>query len=100
MPFGEATLPCRILEDPVDHPFYLERYEASRSDSPFNTQLYARRNFEWGVLSYMGTKRFRKGPGGVTDDDLEGSRLADSLVCDLRLSEEIVARLGSCGGLG
>jgi hypothetical protein len=99
-PFGGGTLPCRILEDPVDHAFYLARYELTRRDSPFNERLYARRNFDGSILSYLGNTRFRKDASGVTQDGLEPAKLGESLVSDLGLSEEIVERLGRCGGLG
>jgi hypothetical protein len=32
----------RLLDDPVSHDFYLERYERSRVDSPFNGMVVAR----------------------------------------------------------
>jgi N-hydroxyarylamine O-acetyltransferase len=98
-PFGEATLPCRLLDDPVDHAFYLERYELSRHGSPFNEQLYARRNLDGELLSYLGSSRFRKRASGARREDLEPEALATSLVRDLGLSSEIVARLRGSGAL-
>ena len=43
---SQEMMPCRLLEDPVDLPFYLKRYEISREMSPFNASLYGRRNRE------------------------------------------------------
>jgi N-hydroxyarylamine O-acetyltransferase len=98
-PFGDGVLPCRLLDDPVDHAFYLERYELSRRISPFNEHLYARRNFAGELLSYLGSSRFRKRASGVHRDDLERDSLAASLVSDLGLSTEIVAGLRASGAL-
>ncbi|MBW2414277.1 MAG: arylamine N-acetyltransferase [Deltaproteobacteria bacterium] len=101
VPMGDSTIPCRLLEDPVGHSFYLERYEITRAPdkSPFNQALYARKNFDGAVLAYLGRTRFWKRPGGVESAELEPDALARSLCDDLGLSEEIVDRLGRCGGL-
>jgi N-hydroxyarylamine O-acetyltransferase len=98
---GDGTIPCRLLRDPVDHAYYGERYELTRDPdkSPFNRALYATRNADSAVLSYMGGKRFLKRPGGVDANDLAARELADSLVGELGLSEEIVERLRRAGGL-
>lgn len=100
--FGDTFLACRILEDPVDHPFYLERYEITRSldQSPFNTALYAQRGFPGGrVLTYLGTSRFWKNAEGVEKTELSADELAQSLVAELGLSEEIVEELRAAAAL-
>jgi arylamine N-acetyltransferase len=98
---AEGTMPCRLLDDPVDHAFYLERYELTRAPdrSPFNQRLYARRNAEGAVLSYIGRTRFWKRPEGIESAEFRPEALADSLVTELGLSEEIVERLRALGGL-
>ena len=101
MPMGDGTIPCRLLLDPVDHAYYRTRYEVTRDPdkSPFNRGLYATRNFEGSILTYMGRTRFRKRPGGVDSQELTPEDLASSLVEEFGLSQEIVARLGRAGGL-
>lgn len=86
---------CRLVDDLVDHAFYLERYELTRSadGSPFNRFLYARRDLDGVVLAYVGRTRFRKTLEEVEAQELEPEALARSLVEELGLSEEIVADL-------
>jgi N-hydroxyarylamine O-acetyltransferase len=102
LPASEApSFVCRLLDDPVDHVFYLERYDVTRTPdrSPFNLSLYARRDQDGVVLSYLGRTRFRKTAEGVEPEELEPDDLARSLVEELRLSEEIVAELRKHDGL-
>ena len=54
------TMPCRLMNDPVDETFYLERYEISRGYSVFNNALYARRNFPGRLVSFVGNTRHEK----------------------------------------
>ena len=93
------TLPCRLMDDPVDEAFYLERYEISRGYSVFNNALYARRNFPGRLVSFVGRTRFEKTAAGVTNAELAPDALCKALVEELGLSEQIVARLAACGGL-
>ncbi len=83
-------MPCRLLIDPVDHAFYLERYEASREISPFNERFYARRNFDDSLVSYVGNTRFVKTAAGVEAADMSDADLAAAVVRELGLSEAIV----------
>lgn len=94
------TMPCRLMSDPVDEAFYLERYEISRGVSVFNSALYARRNFPGRLVSYAGTTRFEKTAAGVTSRALDPDELGAALVAELGLSRAIVARLAELGGLG
>lgn len=94
------TMPCRLLSDPVDEAFYLERYEISRGESVFNTALYARKNFPGRLVSIAGSTRFEKTAAGVTSRGLDPGELRDALVSELGLSRAIVARLAALGGLG
>ncbi len=100
MSMSADTMPCRLLRDPVDETFYLERYEISRGVSVFNAGLYARRNFPGRLVSFAGTTRFEKTASGVTSRALAPDELRAALVTELGLSEAIVARLAACGGLG
>lgn len=98
----QANFPCRLFEHVVDHPFYLARYEITRAPdkSPFNQALYATRNTEGAVLSYLGRTRIWKRPGAIEQSELDDRALARSLVEELGLSESIVAELAAAHALG
>jgi N-hydroxyarylamine O-acetyltransferase len=98
-PQSTGTMPCRLVNDPVDHGLYLERYEWSRKTSPFNRNLYAVRNAGDSVLSFLGRNRFWKTGDGVSQTELDEDGLAEALVGDLGLSREIVEELRAHGGL-
>ena len=93
------TMPCRLMNDPVDEAFYLDRYEISRGYSVFNNALYARRNFPGRLVSFVGHVRNEKTASGVTRRELAPAELRKALVEELGLSEAIVARLSACCGL-
>ncbi|MGH2901482.1 MAG: arylamine N-acetyltransferase [Solirubrobacteraceae bacterium] len=93
------TMPCRLMDDPVDEAFYLDRYEISRGYSVFNNALYARRNFPGRLVSFVGRMRHEKTATGVASRELTLDELRKTLVEELGLSEVIVARLVACGGL-
>jgi hypothetical protein len=95
-----GTMPCRLMNDPVDQAFYLERYEVSRGYSVFNTALYARRNFPGRLVTFTGRKRFEKTPSGVTSRELEPAELRESLVREMGYSAAIVAELEKTAGFG
>ena len=45
-PFLDEMIGCLLLDDDVSAEHYLARYEWSRGMSPFNTAVYATRNFD------------------------------------------------------
>ena len=92
-----GTMPCRLLEDPVEHSFYLARYEISREMSPFNVALYARRNLEGRLVSFLGRNRFSKSKAGIESAELADEDLSIALRRDLGLSAELVSRLREVG---
>jgi arylamine N-acetyltransferase len=94
------TLPCRLMQDPVDEAFYFERYEISRGYSVFNTALYARRNFPGRLVSFIGRERFEKTVAGVTGGKLSDSELRAALVQEMGYSPAIVAELEKTAGYG
>ncbi len=94
------TMPCRLMQDPVDEAFYLERYEISRGYSVFNTALYARRNFPGRLISFTGRTRHEKTASGVTSRTLSDSELHNALVAELGYSEQIVSELEKTAGYG
>ena len=89
------TLPCRLMDDPVDEAFYLERYEISRGYSVFNNALYARRNFPGRLVSFVANTRHEKTAAGIASRVLAPAELERALVEELGLSEAIVARLAA-----
>jgi N-hydroxyarylamine O-acetyltransferase len=96
---SQDTMPCRLMDDPVDEAFYLERYEISRDYGVFNTALYARRNFDERLVSFFGRTRFEKTAAGVTSRELSADELRAALVGEIGFSEAIIARLEAARGL-
>ena len=94
------TMPCRLMQDPVDEAFYLERYEISRGYSVFNTALYARRNFPGRLVSLTGRTRHEKTASGVGSRALSDTEVHDALVGELGYSERIVSELEKSAGYG
>ncbi len=83
--------PCRILEDPVEHALYLERYEISRELSPFNTALYAQRNTRSGRVAFLGSTRIEtRLDGSRTAEPLAPEPLRAALTQDIGLSKAIL----------
>ncbi|HTO69786.1 MAG TPA: arylamine N-acetyltransferase [Myxococcota bacterium] len=94
------TMPCRLMQDPVDEPFYLARYEISRGYSVFNNALYARKNFPGRLVSFVAKTRHEKTSAGVTSRELALPELRRALVDELGYSEAIVAELEKTAGFG
>jgi hypothetical protein len=91
-------MPCRLMQDPVDEAFYLDRYEISRGYSVFNTALYARRNFPGKLVSYVGLQRFEKTASGVTARELSPAEVERGLGEELGYSRAIIRELASSAG--
>ncbi|MFI5316957.1 MAG: hypothetical protein ACHQ6T_14750, partial [Myxococcota bacterium] len=94
------TMPCRLMQDPVDEAFYLDRYEISRGYSVFNTALYARKNFPGRLVSFVGRTRHEKTATGVTSRALSAAETRESLIGELGLSRAIVDELEKTAGFG
>jgi hypothetical protein len=93
------TMPCRLMNDPVDEAFYLERYEISRGYSVFNTALYARRNFPGRLVSFVGATRHEKTAAGLTSRELSTGELRQALAAEMGFSPAILAQLEATAGL-
>jgi N-hydroxyarylamine O-acetyltransferase len=94
MPMPDVTIPCRTLgPGAVDHDLFAERYEISRTWSPFNEHVHARGNDERGMTSYLESKRYRSSPDGYEEIPLDNAELRAALIGHFGMSEEIVARL-------
>ncbi len=97
-PYDEY-FPCRLLIDPVDQDFYLERYEISRTKGPFNHHLSVRYNRAGARTVLQGHTRHRKTTGGVQSDALTRDELCAALRDDVGMSAEIVSQWADCGAL-
>jgi hypothetical protein len=99
LPPNRQYLPCRLLEDPVDHAYFTHRYEVSRKTGPFNQRLYARRNAPGEMRIFVGRTRFSRTAQGVESRDLSGEELCRALQEDIGLSGELIEQWARSGGL-
>ena len=99
LPPNTTYLPCRLLVDPAEHSFYVERWEASRERSPFNELTYARTNVDGGMLVLYANTRIRKSVRGVETVELTPSQLCESLRDEFRVSGEYVDAWRESGAL-
>lgn len=91
--------PCRLLVDPTDHAYYVERFEASRTRSPFNERLFFRRNRESDRVVLTGNKRTRKSAEGVESRELNPAELCAALTNEFGVSKDFVDEWRACGAL-
>ena len=94
----DDPLPCRTLSpDATPLAFFEERYEVSRSWSPFNTHVNVLVNRDGRAISYGGGRRFGRSTGAsegeVTDEALDGEELRTALVDEIGYSDRIVDEL-------
>ena len=99
LPPNSEYLPCRLLEDPVDHEYYLSAYERSRGFSPFNQRLFARRNLPNQLFVLFGRTRFVKTPAGLSRTDLSRNGLREALAGEIGLSGPLIDEWTRAGGL-
>ena len=99
LPPNPTLIPCRLLVDPTDHPYYVERFEASRTRSPFNERLYIRRNRKAERLVLNANTRILKTIDGTDSRDLNPFELCDCLVDEFGVSEEFVDMWRNAGAL-
>lgn len=95
----EEYFPCRLLIDPVDHAFYLERYELSRTRSPFNHHLSVRYNRGSARAVVQAHTRHRRTLDGQQSDALSPAELCRVLRDEVGMSAAIVERWADCGAL-
>lgn len=79
LPPNPSLVPCRLLVDEATHFMYCERFEASRTRSPFNERLFATRNFETRRLVLAANTRIVKTAAGVEIKALSRSKICESL---------------------
>ena len=99
LPPYPTMIPCRLLVDPTDHDFYVERYEASRIRSPFNQRLYARRNRVGERIVLDGNTWHVKSAGGLETRILDRSELLACLINEFGISRTLVSQANTSGAL-
>lgn len=97
-PPNTDALPCRLDPTPVTHDFYFFKYDESRTRSPFNQRLHARRNRPGALIILNGYTRVVRTAQGVEARDLTPDELCQALHDDIGLSTALIddwARSGS-----
>lgn len=94
--WAEMPLPFRPEPefDPVDHSFFLARYDRASGVGFFNeTLLYRRRSVDSIVTIGRGKKRVVASDGTMTKSDLTSTQRDELLIQEMGLSEEVVAKI-------
>ena len=99
LPPSPTLVPCRLLVDDATHATYSDRYEASRTRSPFNERLFATRNFDGQRLVLNANTCIRKTADGVHTKALSRSKVCDSLRDEFGISGTFIDRWIACGAL-
>jgi len=91
----ESSLPCRTISPAeTSHDFYAERYEVSRTASPFNEHVYLRRNDADGIVSMGNGRLATRTAKGITNEEVSGPDTREALSA-MGLSDEILAQLAA-----
>jgi arylamine N-acetyltransferase len=100
VPPHNSGFPCRLLRRSVDEQVFIDRYNESRERSPFNSQLYARRNTASGTVVIRGTTRFeRTASGAVNETQLDRDGVVNALANDIGISPAMIDAWVDCGAL-
>ena len=91
-PFLDELIGCLLLDRDVTAGHYLERYEWSRGQSPFNAGVYATHNVDGARVTIAFGQRFERRASGVTAAPLGRDRTG-VLVDEFGYSEAFVAQL-------
>ncbi len=89
-PPNSAWLPCRLNQVSATQADYLERYEESRWQSPFNQRLYARRNRPGELVMLVGRTRFSRTARGDVSRDFSPDELCEALGRDIGVSQHVI----------
>ena len=99
VPPSATFTPCRLLEYGVSHDYYLDRYERSRAQSPFNGIVYARRNRPDEMLILRGPVRLSKTAAGVASWELGRRDVCECLRDEIGISGAVVDAWIASGSL-
>ena len=92
-PARDEQCSFEVKERDVALPRVLAGYEASRTNSRFNTRLFARKNVVGGVVCITRGARYVRDADGLTRRELAPKEVTQCLIEEFGYSEEIVARL-------
>lgn len=96
----EDYFPCRLLLDNVTYDFYMERYEISRSNGPFNHHVSIRYNRNGARTVLQGHTRHKTTEAtGLVSTPLTREEMVAELRDVVGLSSAIVKRWVDCGAL-
>jgi N-hydroxyarylamine O-acetyltransferase len=98
-PRPDSYMPCRIFPAKVPYGYFVERFEATRERSPFNTRLYVGRNGDREKIIVIGNVRHVISSQGIQSRELSRAEFMDVLRADFGLSENILKRWVAAGGL-
>jgi N-hydroxyarylamine O-acetyltransferase len=96
---GTQAFPCRLLVDPASVEFFEQRYEASRTVSPFNQRITARRHEPGRATLLVGPSRIVKTTTGQDSCDLTRIQVCECLRDEFGLSGRLIDRWVESGGL-
>jgi N-hydroxyarylamine O-acetyltransferase len=99
LPPNPSPVPCRLLVDEITHGTCCQRFEASRTRSPFNERLFATRNLEGQRLVLTGNTRILKTAEGSQTKPLSRSKVCESLRGEFGVSEAFLERWIASGAL-
>lgn len=99
LPPNPTPIPCRMLVDPATASFYAERYEASRTRSPFNQRLFAMWNRPGERLVLNANVRISKTATGTETQELNASQLCEALRDEIGISGTLIEEWRSSGAL-
>ena len=99
VPPGPGFTCCRLRSQPAMHAEFLAHYETSRTRSPFNTRLYARRNRADELILLSGRTRHAKTATGVTSRELSPGELVLSLRDEIGIDQGVIDEWIRAGGL-
>ncbi len=99
VPPSTTFTPCRLLEYGVSHEYFLERYERSREQSPFNGMVYGRRNRPDEMLILRGPVRMSKTTAGVESRELGRREVCECLRDEIGISGTVLDEWVASGSL-
>lgn len=79
--------------DPVDHSFFLGRYEIANQVGFFNATLLAMRRFRDSIVTVGRGKKLVRTESGIETAEITDAQLRAVLIEEIGFSEEIVARI-------